>query len=131
MFTICRNISQPNVRQMLQLRNILREKCPHSELFWFPFSLILTEYGEILRISPYSVRMRENADQKNSIYGHYLRSDNNDNLQQFSQLNLPNLRCGFCGKKSISYLGPEIWNIVPNEFKKETSLDTSNKTIKK
>ena len=35
---------------------------------------IWTEYGEILFISPYSVRMRENADQNNSEYGHFLRS---------------------------------------------------------
>ena len=32
--------------------------------FWSAFSRIRTEYGEILRISPYSVRMRENTDQK-------------------------------------------------------------------
>ena len=37
----------------------LREECPYSELFWSAFSRIWTEYGEILRISPYSVRMRE------------------------------------------------------------------------
>ena len=32
--------------------------------FWSIFSRILTEYGEIFRISLYSVRMRENTDQK-------------------------------------------------------------------
>ena len=32
------------------------------------------EYGEIFRISPYSVRMRENADQENSEYEHFSRS---------------------------------------------------------
>ena len=32
------------------------------------------EYGEILRISPYSVRMSENMDQDNSEYGHFYRS---------------------------------------------------------
>ena len=32
--------------------------------FWSLFSRIRTEYGEIRSISPYSVRMRENADQK-------------------------------------------------------------------
>ena len=32
--------------------------------FWSVFSHIRTEYGEIRRISPYSVRMRENTDQK-------------------------------------------------------------------
>ena len=33
----------------------LREKCPHLEFFWSAFSLIGTEYGEILR---YSVSLR-------------------------------------------------------------------------
>ena len=50
------------------------KKCPDSKLFWSAFSRIWTEYGKILRISPYSVRMRENADQTNSECGHFLRS---------------------------------------------------------
>ena len=54
----------------------LRKKCPYSELFWFAYSRIWTEYGEILRISPYSNRMRKNVDQNNSEYGHFLRSAN-------------------------------------------------------
>ena len=42
-----------------------------SELFWSVFSRIRTEYGEILHISPYSVRMPENMDQNNSKNGHF------------------------------------------------------------
>ena len=53
----------------------LREKCPYSEILWFLFSRIWIEYGEIIRISPYSVRMRKNRDQKNYEYGHFLRSE--------------------------------------------------------
>ena len=37
----------------------------------YTFFRILTEYGEILRISSYSV---QNADQNNSEYEHFLRS---------------------------------------------------------
>ena len=33
-------------------------------VFWSVFSGIRIEYGEILIISPYSVRMRENTDHK-------------------------------------------------------------------
>ena len=44
----------------------LHQKCRYSELFWSVFSRIWTEYGEILRTSPYSFRMRENIDQSNS-----------------------------------------------------------------
>ena len=53
----------------------VRENCVYSELFWSAFSRIRTEYGEILRITRYSVRMRENADQNNSEYGHFSRSE--------------------------------------------------------
>ena len=52
----------------------LSEKHPYLELFWPVFSGIRTEYGEILRISPFSSRIQENADQNNSEYGHFLRS---------------------------------------------------------
>ena len=46
----------------------LREKYPYSELFWSVFSHIWTEYLSVFR-------MRENTDQKNSEYGHFLRSE--------------------------------------------------------
>ena len=42
----------------------LCEKYPNMEFFLVVYFCIRTEYGEILRISPYSVRMRENNDQK-------------------------------------------------------------------
>ena len=53
------------------IKNTLREKCPYSELFWFAFYRIWTEYGEILRISLYSVQMRENAEQNKFEYTFY------------------------------------------------------------
>ena len=36
---------------------------------------IWAEQGEMLRISPYPVRMRENVEKNHSEYGHILRSD--------------------------------------------------------
>ena len=53
---------------------MLREKCRYLELYWSVFSSIRTEYGEILLVSPYSVRLGENADQENSEYGRFARS---------------------------------------------------------
>ena len=53
----------------------LREKCLYWEFFWSVFSRTRTEYGNILRISTYSARMRENTDQQDSEYGHFSRSD--------------------------------------------------------
>ena len=53
----------------------LPKKRPYSELLWPAFSCIRTKCGEIRSISPYSVRMRENADQNNSEYRHFPHSD--------------------------------------------------------
>ena len=39
------------------MKYTLRKKYPYSELFGSAFSRIRTEHGEILRVSPYSVRM--------------------------------------------------------------------------
>ena len=51
-------------------------KCVQIQsFFWSVFSSIPTEYGKILHISPYSVRMRENTEQKNSVFGYFSRSE--------------------------------------------------------
>ena len=55
----------------------LRKKNSYSEFFWSMFSRTRAEYGEILRIFFYSIRMRENTRQKNSEYGHYSLSVHN------------------------------------------------------
>ena len=60
---------------LCNMSNIIpRGKYLYLEFFWFVFSRIRTEYGEIIRISPYSVRLRENTGQTNSEYGHFSRS---------------------------------------------------------
>ena len=51
----------------------LREKCRYSEFFWSVFCRIRTEYGEMRSISLYLIQMRENRNQNNSRYGHFLR----------------------------------------------------------
>ena len=44
-------------------------KCAQiRSFFWSVFSRIWTKYGKIQSISPYSVRMRENIDQKKTPY---------------------------------------------------------------
>ena len=53
----------------------LHRKFSYAEVLWSAFSRIRTEYGEIRSISLYSVRMRKNADQNNSEYVHFSRSE--------------------------------------------------------
>ena len=52
----------------------LRKNCPNTEFFWSVFSCIWTEYRDLRSKFPYSVQIRENADQKNSAFGHFSRS---------------------------------------------------------
>ena len=74
-------VTTENPIDIFELMITLCKKCPYSELFWSVFYRIWTEYGEILRISPYSVRMRENTKQNSSEYGHFLRDVTDELLE--------------------------------------------------
>ena len=54
----------------LFLNRSLHEMYPYTQFFWSVFSHIRTEYGEILPISPYSVRMREKIRTRKSTSTH-------------------------------------------------------------
>ena len=95
---------------------------------------------KLTNLSRYTFRTCKSQQQKCSgsieifppIVRQLFQLRNNDyNLRQLPQFDLPNVRSVFCGTESISFLGLKIWNIVPNEFKKETSLDAFKKLIKK
>ena len=43
--------------EIVRVSYTLCKKCPHLELFWCTFSRIWTEYGEIIHIFPYLVRV--------------------------------------------------------------------------
>ena len=53
----------------------LCEKCPNTEFFWSLFTRTRTKYRDLLHKSHYSVRIRENTDQKNSIFKQISCSD--------------------------------------------------------
>ena len=57
------------------LTDALPKKCPFSDFLASVFSRVRTEYS--VQMHPYSVRIRENADQNNSKYGHFSHSDIN------------------------------------------------------
>ena len=64
---------------MLTVENVENAKSFISRwmitIFCSLLSGIQTEYQNILCQSPYSVRIRENTDQKNSKFGHFSHSD--------------------------------------------------------
>ena len=66
-FLDCLNMFQ-DTESILNISTKLNRHCVKSvqirRFFWSVFSLVRNEYGEILHISLYSVRMWENTDQK-------------------------------------------------------------------
>ena len=57
---------------LVSTKQTLREKCPYSELFWSAFS----HYSVSLFV--FTPNEGENADQNNSQYGRFLRSEKRD-----------------------------------------------------
>ena len=71
LFMFDRTLNKPEVpAPVLSNSSLLLISYLHANLAL----LLIQGYTKILRISPYSVRMRENTDKKNSEYGHFLRS---------------------------------------------------------
>ena len=97
------------VKRALQiaLKNISQhcvKRVQTRSFFWSVFSRIWTEYGEIRSISPYSVQMRENRDQKNFLFGHFLHSSNfKDFLQKDKSIDIH--------QKILQYLAIEIYKV--------------------
>ena len=58
------------------------------------------------------------------------RSNNQYNLRNRPDFITPQVHSVFHGTESISYLGPRIWDIVPEEFKHKKSLNSFKESIK-
>ena len=53
------------------------------------------------------------------------------NLRWCNDFRIPSICTVYHGNESISFLGPKIWNILPDEIKQQTSLNSFKKSVKK
>ena len=60
-----------------------------------------------------------------------LRGEQAHNLRKLSQFYRPKVNSVYKGTKSVTFLGPKIWDLVPNELKDIGNLAAFKKTIKK
>ena len=60
-----------------------------------------------------------------------LRSEQAHNLRQSSQLVTPRVNSVYHGTEIVSFPGPKIWNLIPNELKSISHLAACEKAIKK
>ena len=65
--------------------------------------------------------MSEIFDKRNNVY----------DIRNPSEFARPNVRSVFNGTESISFLGPKIWDIVPNELKQLETVNAFKREIKK
>ena len=59
------------------------------------------------------------------------RNEHHYNLRNNVHFITPQIRTVYHGSESISFLGPKIWNILPDRLKKATSLEAFKIQIKK
>ena len=52
-------------------------------------------------------------------------------LRRCNDFRIPSIRTVYHGSESISFLGPKIWNILHDEIKQPTSLNSFKKSVKK
>ena len=64
----------------------------------------------------------------NSIFK--LKAENSYNVRQVSEFSRPMVKSVYHGIESISYLGPKIWDILPEKLKNIDNLEHFKKEIK-
>lgn len=58
------------------------------------------------------------------------KANNQYNFRNHTDFLTPQANSVYCGTESISYLGPRIWDIVPEEIKQKNSLNSFKESIK-
>ena len=61
----------------------------------------------------------------------FMIRNNNDNLRNFQCLYSTNKRTVKYGTETVTYRGPQIWNLIPEKTKNASSFDLFNKEIGK
>ena len=59
------------------------------------------------------------------------RNEQHYDLRKNSQFTIPPIRTVYHGSESISFLGPKIWNILPDRLKNANSIEAFKMQIKK
>ena len=59
------------------------------------------------------------------------RNNNGPSLRKHSYFSKPSVKTVHKGQNSLRYLGPEIWNLVPNNLKNVKAFDNFKNSIKK
>ena len=59
-----------------------------------------------------------------------LKAENSYNLRQISEFSRPIVKSAYHGTENISYLGPKIWDILPEKLKKIDKIEHFKKEIK-
>ena len=56
-------------------------------------------------------------------------TESHSNLRWCNDFRIPSIRTAYHNSESISFVGPEICNILPDEIKQEASLNSFKKSV--
>ena len=91
-------------------------------------SLYITEIYKLWR--PNFTKLKMDFRQ-NFLLKFLLVKQSHYNLRRCNDFRITSICTVYHGSESISFLGPKIWNILPDEIKQQTSLNSFKKSVKK
>ena len=91
-----------------------------------------TYFTEIYRLSfpnkLYKIKNGLSPDFITEIFAR--KTESHYNLKQCNGFRIPSICTVYHGSESISFLGPKIWNILPDEFKAQISPNSFKKSVR-
>ena len=98
--------------------------------FNFSVASIKSNYGDITYITETWRHNRHNLSPPIIADLFEQRNEQHYNLRNWVQFSLPAIRTVYHGSESISFLGPKIWNMLPDKLKNASSLEVFKASIK-
>ena len=90
-------------------------------------SLYITEIHKLWRPNFTKIKM---DFRQNFLLKFLLVKQSHYNLRRCNDFRVTSICTVYHGSESISFLGPKIWNILPDEIKQQTFLNSFKKSVK-
>ena len=130
---MCCNRSLNNKTDRLHersLRIVYSDKTSHFSKLLEKYGFISIHYQNIRQLAMEMFQVSKGLCPETVKGLFQFRYDIPCNLRQRSQFHIPPVRTVFSGTGSIKYLGPKIWELIPDEMKELESLQEFKRAIK-
>ena len=124
---IIRNLKERCLRLIYKHKNSLKRT---EELLTKDGSVSI-HHGNIQAFSTEFYKIKNGLSLEIFIKIFARETESHYNLRRCNNIRIPSIRTVYHGSESISLLGLKIWNILPDEIKQQTSLNSFKNSVKK